>query len=219
MRFILIAFISLSIFSCGEEQNKDAKQNEPVKIDNDSVSKVVETKIEKDSALATTKTYQEFSDKPGNIGVFDVPEMLTLCKMDSSSFRNVNFVMAKNFSLLQAEAKTLKAKISGSAGYIAYNNDTSNFIFECVIPIAEIPKTQPKKCKVVILEASNMVIYNYYGNYNLLYRAYANIRSYIDNSKLTQSGPMREFYITDAGTEPNPEKWLTRIMVPVSKKK
>lgn len=217
MKKILLLFTSAILIACGNEKTNDYNVNAEKKSTQVSEDVIVE-QVSKDSLLAITKTYQQFTDKPGNIGIFEVPEMLTLCKLDSAPYRDINFVMAKNFGVLQAEAKNLKAKISGSAGYIAYTNDTANFVFECVLPIAEIPKTQSKKCKVVVLEASNMLIYNYYGNYNLLYRAYANIREYINKNKIKQSGPMREFYITDAGNEPNPEKWLTRIMVPVEKK-
>lgn len=161
------------------------------------------------------KTLEQLTDAKGIIGLFDVPEMLTITKMDSANLPNVAKKLATNFGIVQKDMAFIKAEMNGSAGAIYYNNDTSNFIFECVIPIKEMPKVQPKKSQVVVLEATKMLIYNYYGPYQNLFMAYAEIKSYCDQHKIEQSGPMREFYITDPVAVKDSMQWLTRIMVPV----
>jgi len=164
------------------------------------------------------KKYEEFTEKPGPVGVFAVPEMLTLCVRDSADQNHMAAAFAKAFKTLIEELKTLKLEPNGAPGSLYFNNDPNNFIFECVYPISKMPAKQPKKSKVVVLEAANMYIYNYYGHYGDLYKAYEEIRKNTEKMKLQQSGPMREFYVTDATKEKNSSKWLTRIMVPVMPK-
>jgi len=190
----------------------------------DDVAYIEKTK--KDSVKAVTaqennatKTYDQLVEKPGVVGVFDVPEMLTICRKDSAKAEDMASAFAKNYAMLEADLKYLGMKSDGAAGSIYYNNDPSNFIFECVYPISEIPKKKPKDSQIVALEASHMLIYNYFGDYRNLYKAYDEIKHHISENNLEQSGPLREFYITDPIKVKDTAKWMTRIMVPVMAKK
>jgi effector-binding domain-containing protein len=117
--------------------------------------------------------------------------------------------------LVAKDIELMNAKRFGSMGAIYYNNDTANFIFECVVPIEKMPKVKPKNSQVVVLEEGKMLIYNYYGPYQDLFSAYDEIRAYCAKYNLEQVGPLREFYITDATAVPDPKDWLTRIMLPI----
>lgn len=161
------------------------------------------------------KTDKELTDAKGIIGIFYVPEMLTVVKMDSAPVKKVPMAMAKGFEIIQEDIKLIKAERNGSMGAIYWNNDTTNFIFECVVPIERMPKIQPKKTQVVVLEEAKMIIYNHYGSYLHLNDAYDEIRQFCADNKLEQSGPLREFYITDATVVKDSSQWLTRIMLPV----
>jgi effector-binding domain-containing protein len=163
--------------------------------------------------------YNQFSEKSGPVGVFQVPEMLTLCIHDSADLKHMASSFARAYRLLQEDLKNLKINPDGAPGSVYYNNDPNNFIFECVYPIGKMPSIQPKNSRVVVLEAANMFIYNYYGPYGNLYSAYEEIRKNLRKNNLQQNGPMREFYITDATIEKDSSRWLTRIMVPVMPKK
>ncbi|MBA2611017.1 MAG: GyrI-like domain-containing protein [Bacteroidetes bacterium] len=204
-RFILVVTVVSLTFSCNN--SKDAKSNE-IQV-NDSLQR----------ALTEKTNLDKIANTPGIAGVFDVPEMLTICKMDSAPMKNVSFKVAKNYSVLETEMNEVGAELDGMPGMLTYNNDTANFIFECVLPIKTFPKKQPKTCKIVVLEACPMLIHNFYGPYNHLFNAYDAIRKYIAANKLQQSGPMREFYLSDPTVEKDPAKWQTRIMVPVIKVK
>lgn len=201
----LLIAISAAIFSCGSSDDEIQVK----KINTDSILKANQNQIN----LAT------FDSKPGVVGIIDVPEMLTISKMDSAAMKDVSFKVAKNYSVLEGEMNVVGATLDGMPGMITYNNDTTNFKFECVLPIKEIPKKQPKTCKIVVLEACQMLIYNYFGPYQKMYTAYDKIRKYNEENGLVQNGPMREFYLTDPTIETNPAKWQTRIMVPVTKAK
>lgn len=201
----LLYALCLFLVACGDPEA--AMEKEIVK--RDSVHK---EEAKKSFAL---KKYTQLNDKPGVIGVFEVPEMLTLCRKDSAASKDMAAAFAKNYSYLEKDLEYLNLKSAGSAGSIYYNNDTSNFIFECVYPLTEFPKKKPKKSTVVVLEASPMLIYNHYGEYVDLHLAYDNVKKYLNQNNMVQSGPLREFYISNPVVVKDHSKWLTRIMVPV----
>jgi effector-binding domain-containing protein len=161
------------------------------------------------------KDLKDLTDGKGILGIFFVPEMLIVSKMDSTNLYHVAEKMADGFVTVNKDIARMKAKINGSPGVIYYNNDSANFIFECVVPIEQMPKVEPKNSKIVVLEEGNMLVYNYYGHPDGLYDVYGEINNYCKENKLEHVGPMREFYVTDGSTEPDKNKWLTRIILPV----
>jgi effector-binding domain-containing protein len=204
--FYLMMLFSISSCSNSDEASFGKKAN----------SESINTAATGDSIILQKP--EQMNDTKGMVGIFEVPEMLTLCIKDSANEKQLALKYAQAFTTLENELKTLNIKSSGAPGSITYNNDPNNFIFECVYPIGKIPDSQPKNSQVVVLEKSNMLIYNYFGEYAYLHTAYEEIRKIISQNKLVQNGPMREFYITDPSREKDSTKWLTRIMVPVEKK-
>ena len=190
-KIIVVVCISIFSFSCGEQENQIAPAQ--TQVANNDVSQ----------------------DKEGVVRVFDVPEMISLCLLDSCNMNEAPSRFSKIFSTLESDLTAIDAQLDGPRGLISYNNNPKNFKFECVLLIKEIPKKQPKNCQIVVLEATKMLIYNSYGDHKNLSSAYDNIKNYMASQHLTQNGPMREFYITDPSTEKNPQKWLTRIMLPI----
>jgi len=180
-----------------------------------AVSEKADTSTVVDPNQLVVKSEFQLTDEKGVIGLFHVPEMLTISKTDSAQLSKMASKLAKAYGVLQKDIKAINAQVNGSAGSIYYNSDTSNFVFECVIPLSEMPKIQPKNSQIVVLEQSKMLIYNYYGAYKDLSQAYQELNIYKMAYNLIQIGPMREFYITDPLKEKDTSKWLTRIMVPV----
>lgn len=154
----------------------------------------------------------------GVIGMFDVPEMLALVILDSAKMQDVNAARAKNFETIEKEIQEVGAEMDGSPGSIYYSNNPNNFKFESLILIKDLPKTTPKKSKVVVLEASKMLVYNHIGSYQNLYKSYEVIRNFLTQKNLEMAGPMREFYVTTPLQSSDSTAWLTRIMVPIMPK-
>lgn len=152
----------------------------------------------------------------GVMGIFDVPEMLALVILDSAKMQAVNATRAKNFEAIEREMQEVGAQMDGSPGSIYYSNNPDNFKFESLILIKELPKTAPKKSKVVVLEANKMLVYNHIGSYQNLYKSYNDIRNFLAEKKLEMAGPMREFYVTTPLQSSDSTAWLTRIMVPIN---
>lgn len=207
MRISRIVFVSGLLLvlasSCGPEPQPETKKEEPV-----PEVKITDTTSFKNDVYG-------YDNAAGAIGVFDVPEMLVLSILDSADSKDVSSRVVKNFAILEEEMNTVGAEMNGPVGMITYNNDVHNFIFENILFIKRLPKTEPKRCKIVVLEASLMLVYNFYGSYQNLFAAYDKIKRHCEKNDLIQSGPMREFYLTDPAKEKDPQKWLTRIMLPV----
>lgn len=164
----------------------------------------------------TTPPAQVVEETPGIIGVFDIPEILTLAILDSAKQEDIGFKIGKAYSAIEADINNLGLSTEGlPPGAIYYNNNPENFVFECVVPINKTPKEQPKNSTIVILEATRAVVYNYYGPYDKMFNAYAELKTYLEKNKLEQSGAAREFYISDATVEKDPNKWLSKIYIPV----
>lgn len=201
---VLVLFIG-TVFSCSQEEKK---QQEPV-----APAPVVEKKIT-DSTVFKNDLYN-FDPASGPIGVYDMPEMLVLSMIDSARQKDVSAALVKDYAILEEEMNAIGAEMNGPVGMISYSNDLKNFIFEPVICIKKIPAKQPTRCKIVVLEASKVLVYNFYGPYQSLFSAYDKIKRYCEKNDLLQSGPIREFYITDPDKEPDQKKWLTRIVLPI----
>src|SRR5688572_20837401 len=129
-------------------------------------------------------------DAFGIRGVYYVPEMLSLVVLDSAPADQVAQKRAAAFAKIESDIKILGAEIDGSPGSIYYNNDPTNFKFECLMLIREMPKTNPQQSKVVVLEASPMLVFNHKGAFRTLHESYAKIKAYADSKQLEQSGPM-----------------------------
>ncbi|MEO6304364.1 MAG: GyrI-like domain-containing protein [Bacteroidia bacterium] len=203
-KFSLLLSTCAVLFSCGSDNSEFAQ------------------KPNKDTVLKTNQKVMPFTmitNKEGIIGIFDVPEIITICKLDSAPLKDVSFKVAKDYGVLEEEMNAIGAEMGGMPGMLTYSNDTSNFIFECVLPLKAMPKFQPKTCKIVVLEATPMLMYNFYGPYQHLFAAYSKIKMYMTENKLVQSGPMREFYLSDPTLVKDPAKWQTRVMVPVGRAK
>lgn len=210
MRSVVISLMVFAFlfFSCSQEKQKEEEEKEAVAF--------VPQKITDTTSFANAVT--SFDDRVGFIGIYEVPEMLVLSIIDSAQTKEVSSKLVKNYAILEEEMNAIGAEMNGAIGQITYNNNPNNFIFESVLCIKRLPAKQPKRCKIVVLEATRMLIYNFYGSYRNLFAAYDKLKEYREKNNLIQSGPLREFYITDPGTEKDPNKWLTRVMLPVASK-
>ncbi|WP_317898474.1 GyrI-like domain-containing protein [Aurantibacillus circumpalustris] len=208
-----IAFATLALFigftRCTSESQQESKAE----------TKQLITQVVPEVKITDTTTFQNdlynYPSTTGALGVFDVPEMLVLSLIDSANSKEMSTRLVKNYALLEEDLNFIHAELNGPVGMLTYNNNVNNFVFESVLFIKKMPKVQPKRSKIVILEASPMLVYNFYGSYQNLFSAYEQIKRYCNKNDLMQTGPMREFYITDPEKEKDVSKWLTRIMLPV----
>jgi len=203
-----IYFIGLIVLSACNSSTDNEKNNNVSNAD--SIVKIV-----------VQKKYSynfNYGDKPGVAGIYEVPEMLSLCILDSARLKDMPKKVERAYHVLQDELAFLKIDTFLVAGQIIYSNDTSNFKFECFQLLDKMPTVQPQQTKIVMLEAEKMLVYNYFGSYQQLPSAYLNMLNHLKTNQLKQAGPFREYYVTDPTSEPDSKKWLTVIMLPVREK-
>jgi effector-binding domain-containing protein len=173
------------------------------------------------ASIADTKQFannlRSISPTPGVVGLYDVPEMLCLSIMDSGSVSQLQAKIQQCYTRIEEDIVSTGSQRNGPYGQISYSNDTSNFKFECFALIRELPKTQPKWSRLVVLEADHMLLYNYYGPYQMLYAGYGELGQFAEKENLRQSGPLREYYYTSPLLEKDPSKLRTILMMPVRK--
>lgn len=87
-------------------------------------------------------------------------------------------------------------------------------VFELGIPIDEAV-LPAGRIKVKTMPAGNNVVAEYYGSYDTLEDGHNAVQQWLMRYRRKVSGYPWELYVTDPTTEPNPNKWLTRIFYPV----
>ncbi len=180
-----------------------------------SGSKAPEKEVVQQVDTLKNKTVTNNSLEEGIIGIIEVPEILTLALKDSGQTLDIPVKMGKAFASIQEDLNNLGLEGLGAPGTLFYTNDPNNFVFECVVPINKMPINKPKNSQIFILESTRALVYNYYGRYDKMYLAYEKLKPYIEQNKLEQTGPSREFYLTNADLERDTSKWLSRIFIPV----
>lgn len=181
--------------------------------------KVVKETPKKDSTSTKASYFWNLANFPatkGALGVYDVPEMLCLSIFDSAAVEAMADHYARNYAILATERDSIGIKSNGAMGVLNYNDDPRSLKFECVLLIDQMPTIQPTHSRIVVMEATKALVYNFYGDYVNLFQAYKEIREYCEKNNLMQSGPVREFYLTDSTVEPDRSKWLTQIILPVA---
>ena len=93
--------------------------------------------------------------------------------------------------------------------------DERQMVFEFGIPVAEQMSTSGRIRYKTILGGDNVVA-NYYGEYDTLEDGHNAIQHWLIRHDRKQTGHVWEMYVTDPSTEPDPNKWLTRIYYPVN---
>jgi effector-binding domain-containing protein len=66
------------------------------------------------------------------------------------------------------------------------------------------------------LPAGRAAVLTHHGPYDTLPAAHAELAIFVKGRGLQPSGPPREIYVTDPGTEPDPARWRTDVVQPVA---
>lgn len=130
------------------------------------------------------------------------------------SFNAVSSKMGEMFQTVANFVAETTIGISGApfAIYHEMKNDTIDL--ECGYPVSEL--ILPKEpIQTGTFQAAECAVIDYYGNFEELEKAHSTIQQWIEKHRFRMAGPPIEKYLTDAATEPDPEKWHTKIYYPV----
>ncbi len=120
--------------------------------------------------------------------------------------------LASNYVKLMDEVSKAGIEMAGSPSglYYKWNEGESKTDMAAAIPIAEA--TAFKNMSSVSLPASKAIQVDYYGDSANSASAHYAIDAYMKDHGIVNNVPILEEYITDPTTEPDPSKWLTKII-------
>lgn len=154
--------------------------------------------------------------KTGEIAIENVPAWNALVIKDSSSCDMVGDVLGEIFGEVDRHMKEKNIECVGFpyAMYLLWDEEQNKFVVEAGFPVNGKPEVSGR-IRLVSYPLMKTVAGSHFGAYESSYLSYENIEKYIGDHKLVQKGQPWEVYITDPETEPDMQKWETRIYYPV----
>ncbi|MBM3437144.1 MAG: hypothetical protein FJY07_13120 [Bacteroidetes bacterium] len=153
--------------------------------------------------------------KTGEITIKDVSSMMAVGVKVESSLQDMGQTMGMSFGLLMDFIGTRGAQMSGTPFAIWYQwDDTAKFVYECAVPVVYKVKGEGD-IRFLDTYAGKVVSAEHWGDYSTSGYSWEKVMNYVGENKLEQNGDPWEVYVTDPGSEPNPEKWLTVLYYPI----
>lgn len=129
------------------------------------------------------------------------------------NFTELQSFYAKSFGAVFPALEKAGGKPAGMPLGLYYKWDMATGTTELVAGVAFTGEVKaPKGMEVVNLAPGKSLTINYMGGYHGIGAAHEAMDVYIKNNKLEQLTPVLEEYITDPGTEPDSNKWLTKVV-------
>ncbi|GAB4180751.1 MAG: hypothetical protein Kow00108_17300 [Calditrichia bacterium] len=118
----------------------------------------------------------------------------------------------ENFGTVGMIAKKNRARIMGAPTglYFSWDEQTMETEMAAAMPVNKVIKTD--EAEMIEIPAGKALVIDYYGPYEQSGNAHWAMDYYFYLHNLKHKPPVIEEYITDPGKEPDPNKWLTRII-------
>lgn len=141
-----------------------------------------------------------------------VDERKYITNRDIVPISKVGQFYAQSLGPLFKKIQEAKVEMSGHPSGLFYKMNLKDGTTDMAagIPVAEEVNIKGTTSK--ILEANKALVVNFYGDYKKTIEAHNAVEEYINDRNLYYDWPVIEEYVTDPSEEPNPEKWLTRII-------
>ena len=93
--------------------------------------------------------------------------------------------------------------------------DEKQAVFEMGIPVVETSAPVSERVQYKTMPGRDHAVANYYGSYDTLEDGHNAVQQWLIRYRRKLAGYPWEMFVTDSTTEPDPNKWLTRIYYPV----
>ena len=119
---------------------------------------------------------------------------------------------AENLPKAMMAVMDKKIELAGMPSGLFYSWDEETKTTDVLqgIPVKE--KAEIEGFTTVEVPASKTLLINFYGDFSGIGKAHEAMEAYISANGLTSKGLAIEEYVTDPGEEPDPAKWLTKVM-------
>ncbi|WP_170110632.1 SRPBCC family protein [Flavilitoribacter nigricans] len=167
----------------------------------------LKTKIESEKRSATPKQTIIEGDMPYSymVGIRGTVKMSEI-----QQFYKDN--LGKVYNELSAKKISMAGQPCGV--YFSWDEQNQTAEMMAAIPVAK-EVDLGGEFETVALPDGQAIILNFYGNYDQMDRAHNIIDNYVLLKKLETEMPVIEEYVTDPTNEPDPSRWLTKVIYPI----
>ncbi len=134
--------------------------------------------------------------------------------VDSCAWKDVASRMKESYEELLVFAAKSGITITNRPIAVYHKLGEDKVVFETGIPVNNTVLPSGR-IRYRVMPAGNNVEADYYGSYDTLEDGHNAIQQWLMRYRRKVNGPPWEMYVTDPATEPDPNKWLTRIYYPV----
>jgi effector-binding domain-containing protein len=153
--------------------------------------------------------------KTGDVTVTEVTSQMAVGIKVESGIQDMGFIMGQTYGKLMDFIGAKGAQMAGTPFAIYYQwEDTSRFVYECAVPVVYKVKGEGD-IRFINTYQGKAASVEHWGDYSTTGNSWEKLMKYVSNNNLEKNGDPWEVYITDPGSEPNPEKWLTVLYFPV----
>ncbi len=152
--------------------------------------------------------------KSGEVSITDVEGTYAVAFRVQASMEEMETAMGDAFGKIMQEVGRSGVQMAGSSITIWYEWEGDVFDFDNAIPVAN-PIDVPKGFQLIKTYTGKVITAQHTGNYNTTQYTWASVENYIKENNLETNGAPWEQYISDPGSEPNPNKWITNLYWPV----
>ncbi len=159
--------------------------------------------------LAEQRAEGQYGDY--QIYVKDVAEKHFVMNRQEVKETNIQQFYASNLGALFGKVQTAGAEMNGMPCGLYFKWGGKSGIADMA---AAIPVSEPVSIKDVSsysIPAQKAITLDFYGDYKTIGTGHSAVEKYMKDRNYLQDPPIIEEYVTDPGTEKDPNKWLTKI--------
>ncbi|MCY1721170.1 GyrI-like domain-containing protein [Prolixibacteraceae bacterium Z1-6] len=156
--------------------------------------------------LETNKAYIVLLD--------DVEEFAFASIREKVQYIDISLKMEEMYEKIGNYLAQKEIEMAGMPYSLYHLMDEDGIDLECGIPTTSLLDGNDE-IETGTFRKTRCAILDFYGDYQNLSDGHSAVQKWIENHGFTLAAPPIEIYESDPGTEPNSEKWLTRICYPV----
>jgi AraC family transcriptional regulator len=152
----------------------------------------------------------------GPISVEKQDAIVAMAANGAGTMETIGQELGRLYGLIMVEIGKQNLQMSGPpfVHYLDYDEATGHSNYVAGIPVAQ-PGEDTDVVHSVSYDGMKVVQAMHTGPYEEFVTSYAEMEKYIEAHSLKVTGQAFEFYLTDPGTQPDPNKWETLIAFPL----
>lgn len=140
------------------------------------------------------------------------PEKHYIFNRQEVPFSQISAFYQQNLASLFGKIQKAKVEMEGMPAGLVFKWDESRGVADMGAAIPTKNAINMQGVSSITLEERSALVVDYYGDFSKTEKAHLAIDKYMKDYGLLYDSPIIEEYLSDPAEEPNPDKWLTRII-------